>query len=858
MTFRRVVSPGGVVFLLFFPITVEANGGAGLAAAIPAADAAVYESDDLLAKVFGDSYNQKSASLELDISLDGEKVGEAVTLVGRECKIHAHSLAKILENYLISEATKQIIKLADADGFISLKNLGLLKISAKFNRQLLLVELSAPIEKKKVRSLGKGRFYNVAQTPDIRQAMVSGSVDTRISEAYYHGRVTYQRRSLIFSPVLNIGGLVFEGEIARDYFSDFQKNKGFRREYSSAVYDWAEKDLFFRVGDIFSNFTKYQNVPRLFGAQIKKETPRHLEYRQAQVRQITLLRKSTIKVYCNGNLVKVKEGVAPGTYELDDISYSSGNNDVKIKIIDDAGREQDLEESFFLETSFVPQGKFDIDCSFGYPEVNDPKKGRYDKQNRIISIIAKYGLLNATEIEGGMEDGDHGVSCAAAIKNKNPCGNFELRYARSKHQINADTASGFKLAGNAYYLYYSTPSISLFEKSMFNAGFSFEQLDSFFHPYLSSSMAVNPDNFLSVRENAKGKSKIIGCFASFDNLFALNFSSRYRIRTDQKHRRSQSFFLNLSKSVWFGGAIFNSANFNASFERSKNFNGQINRSFCLGCTVYLKNDMRLSSGYVNNSNGNSAHVTMSKSPHGSDRISYDLSAFRNSRKDGFSLDSFYLHPMFKVEFNHAKYDDSSNSTRAAIETALFFADGNFAIARKTSSDGGFIMATPRKAMKDETIKFANSGVASDIFGNAVLPLSRNYVTTARLDLRDVPDTLNVEPNTLVAVGQYRRGALVEISAEGSYVAEGDLYNQNGNPLKLVSGCARHCSDRQAKPSPFFTDSAGKFIIMGLSPGKYKASVNVEGVRDFEFNVIETGQHTLKLGKVFCQNAEVES
>ncbi|MDR2268129.1 MAG: carboxypeptidase-like regulatory domain-containing protein, partial [Holosporaceae bacterium] len=112
----------------------------------------------------------------------------------------------------------------------------------------------------------------------------------------------------------------------------------------------------------------------------------------------------------------------------------------------------------------------------------------------------------------------------------------------------------------------------------------------------------------------------------------------------------------------------------------------------------------------------------------------------------------------------------------------------------------------------------------------------------------------VKPHTLVAVGEYKRGALVEISAEGNYVAEGYLYDQGEVPLALVSGYAVNRSDKQAKPVQFFTDNAGKFIITDLNPGEYNVSVNVEGIKDFEIKITESKsrQYMIKLGKIICQ------
>ncbi|MDR3151434.1 MAG: fimbria/pilus outer membrane usher protein [Holosporaceae bacterium] len=815
------------------------------------ADSAYEEDVDLYAKVFGSSYKRKDALLELSIVLDGEKIGEAMTFIGKGNKIHANSLVELLDDYLIPTETGKILSLNDADGFLSFERLESLGIGAKFNRQLLQVELTAPVEYKKTRSLGK-RYTGNVQKPNVRQANVSGFVNVRASGTCYQDKSSYNHRSLIFSPVLNVYGLVLEGEVSHDHVSNSKGKKGFRREYTSLVYDWAEEHLVFRGGDIFGRSARYQSVPRLFGLQIKKEATTNYECGSARALQITLPRRSTIKVYFNGNLVKVEEGVAPGTYELDDISYSNGANDVKIKIVDDAGRERTLEESFFLENAFVRRGEFDFDCSAGYPEVNDPKKGRYDRHNRVISLSVKYGLLDATEIGGGVENSKLGTAYAMELRNKNVCGNFDMKYARSSYNCKIDHDSCSRLVGNAYFLSYSTPSIRFYERSSFSCGVSFEESDSFFYPYLApGGNLFNSSDFLKTRQNIKGKRRTISYFAFVSNLFTLNFNANYRVKTNPKRRSGRSLSVNISKNMPLGGETFSSASFNALFERSKNFDGKINRSLGLSCSVYLKNDVRISSSYVGAEEKN-AYLSVSQTPRGNG-FGYDVHAARAYSKSNYGINGSYAHPMFRAELDHSRRGSSVNSTRLGLETALFFADGNFAVARRLSTNGGFIMATPVKAMKNETIKFVDNGVESDPFGNAVVPTSRNHTTTARLDLLDVPDTLDVRPHTLIAVGKYNRGALAEISAEGSYMAEGYLCYQDGSPMAMVSGYALHRSDGQAKPVQFFTNSVGKFVITNLKPGEYDVSVSVEGIMDFEIEIAESAhQYVIKLGKIICR------
>jgi outer membrane usher protein FimD/PapC len=182
------------------------------------------------------------------------------------------------------------------------------------------------------------------------------------------------------SPVVNLFGLCVEGEVSYEHASEDEKKGKFYRDYTTFVYDLPKQDVMLRFGDVFSRTLSYQSVPRVWGLNVFKDVSAEKSQGRRGPIQITLLRKSTVEVYVDGNLIITRTNVVPGTYTFDDIGLHNGSNNILIKIIDDTGREQYIDESCFYEGSFVPKGSFTFDGTYGYPEIRDNQKGRYDKK----------------------------------------------------------------------------------------------------------------------------------------------------------------------------------------------------------------------------------------------------------------------------------------------------------------------------------------------------------------------------------------------------------------------------------------------------------------------------------------------
>lgn len=816
---------------------------------MPDLDLRYEDSEDLYRQVFGHVEQQEDMLFDADVLVDGEKSGIAPTFVGKICKIQAASLKYCLEEYLEPEDISIIDKYKDEDGFVEFSRLDTLSLKTKFNQLTMQVEVSLPMEKKKVRNFS-GRKGSRREKSNVDPANISAVMNVRVAQLFERGKShPSNKKNLIITPYVNLFGICVEGETS---YEQSTGDKGrFRRDRTTVVYDWAKPDIMFKFGDIISQSLSYQSPPRLWGFNINKDVEREKSEGFSSPIHITLLKTSTIEIYSNNHLIRTRTNVAPGTYILDDISYNSGTNDIKIKIIDESGREEILDESFFYESSYVPKGKFTFNGSYGYPEINDPIKGRYDKKNPLLSLTLKYGLLPSVEIGLGLLRNKSGKTYSYEIRNKNILGHFDFKFATSNYRENNS-----RLSGKVYYAQYSSPPINLFDKTNLNFSASIEKSDNFFRPYLAKKDEnFKFDNILRQEENAKGKNTTIRYRTSLSNILSFNtgFSYSQKKTFDKKSSRSMSW--DISRGFNIDNNWFSSGNISANFDRSKDSDGKRRKAFSLYCSISLKNHVNLSSGYSINDDKSTSYISLSHSPENTG-FSYDITAEKSSSSKKLKINTNYSNSVFKGNLNHSRNNHGESSTLIGAESALYFADGRFAIARTDYSDGGFVLVTPGKDLSKHKIKFLNKDAESGFMGGgAVLKNSRTSLTVSRIDLKDIPDDISLKLDTIVSQGQYKRGFIADIQGIKSVTARGILVDSQGKVLEQVTGFAINKDNTDETPVSFFTNSSGEFSLTELKPGNYKLTINVQNTEPIELKIKETLEtEELDLGMVVCKDS----
>jgi len=193
------------------------------------------------------------------------------------------------------------------------------------------------------------------------------------------------------------------------------------------------------------------------------------------------------------------------------------------------------------------------------------------------------------------------------------------------------------------------------------------------------------------------------------------------------------------------------------------------------------------------------------------------------------------------------------TARLQIGTSVAFADGAFGIGRPIQDS--FLLAQPHSSLEDVEVIAGRSlsggdyEAASGLLGDAVVGRLSSYTTQ---EIRYDIDTLDAGYDIGSGVARVKpplhSGYALTVGDERFVSAVGFLFIE-GAPAKLAVGLITSDDDEGFEPEPFFTNSAGRFGIIGLAPGRsYNIRLDEYG-QTFSIEVPEDTTGLYRLGTV---------
>lgn len=195
--------------------------------------------------------------------------------------------------------------------------------------------------------------------------------------------------------------------------------------------------------------------------------------------------------------------------------------------------------------------------------------------------------------------------------------------------------------------------------------------------------------------------------------------------------------------------------------------------------------------------------------------------------------------------------DNPNA-RAQIGTALAFADGLFGMGRPINDS--FVVATPHEELADRQVMLGSSvqiGRPDATSGPLGAALSGRLSSYNRQSIiYDLGGDGGVDIGTGVETVEppYRSGYRLTVGTGLTVTAFGFLNLPTG-PASLVGGSVTAIDDPEFEAQPFFTNSAGRFAIIGLRPGfSYEVRL-VDPVAVYTIEVPANSDTLLQLGEI---------
>jgi hypothetical protein len=196
------------------------------------------------------------------------------------------------------------------------------------------------------------------------------------------------------------GGIVAESEAI---WQPGGRGEDFQRLGSRLVYDDLSNLVRWTAGDLQTISRGFQSAPDIAGLSVFRSTACCSRSRSfgPRRRSFRLDRPATVEVQVNGQIVRRLQ-LQPGVFNLRDFPFTQGANDIRLNILDDAGRSEILRFNVFLDQSQLAKGL----TEFGvYAGVMAPlaEFGPEYSDDPTITGFVRHGLSDFATVGGNFQ-----------------------------------------------------------------------------------------------------------------------------------------------------------------------------------------------------------------------------------------------------------------------------------------------------------------------------------------------------------------------------------------------------------------------------------------------------------------------
>ena len=527
----------------------------------------------------------------------------------------------------------------------------------------------------------------------------------------------------------------------------------------------------------------------------------------------------------NGQLVRRLE-LDPGTFDLKDFPFTQGANDVRLTITDDVGRTESFNFDIFLDQAQLAGGL----SEFGlYAGVLAPlgRRGPVYSDDMAFSGFYRRGLsdnltlgVNAQADRGGWMGGVEAVVAT-------PIGSF----------------GGFASASQVDGFGKGWASILTFQRTITRRSggadalsLSFETRSRDFAP-IGVGVPSNPYRYVAGASYNGAISDAL--YAGLDARYSRGRGSEPNVgslRATGGWRISPR--LNLTGDI--------------SYERAGR---QDHVGVFLSLVFRLDRASSVRADY--DSRGDRKRLTY-QTYRGSGTGAYNFSADVEHSGLGIATTANGIYYSNRAELGFSHFGtferdlggSTGQRTSLRFGTSLAFADGSVSVGRPIQDSFAIIRAHP--SLKDADIfvdangrfSTANSGALGTALQPSLSSYSeRNLLVTAP----DAPIGTDLGEGSFRLLPPYRSGYRLTVGSDYMVSAVGRLIGANGEPIALVAGSAVEEAHPEREAVPLFTNSAGRFGVTGLAPGRWQIILSDADRTRFDLTIPEGAERTIAVG-----------
>lgn len=806
-------------------------------------------------KAISSRLNATGRALTLPVPLkDGTReIGEIALRVEPDDTVYIQRQAALekIGPMLAPEARAQLAALPHTDDRIALAAIAQAGLGLSFNAASLELVFD-PVAAQRAEgdlSVGLRGSFNAQPTADAAKVSgylnVIGGVDerwkTRPGQTDQTGghldlQGAVRLRGVVLESEATYAGAVDQNRCTFGSLCSYDHTQGFKRRGSRATYDMPADQLRLQVGDVETTTSAYVRPIDTLGVSLEKSARKLApgeSIRSVGRGTFRIDRQSEVDVIVNGAVIQHFQ-LRPGVYNLRDLPFASGANDVELGITDDTGDRKTLKFSTFYDAALLGAGKTEWSLSGGTASYLLDEERKYDAKTNVGSALLRHGITDQVTVEASAQADMHVATGSLGLFLQTPAGVIGMQPAVSSTdgKTGYGGSASWDMIGfrGSFGLRESVRIAADYRDAAFRTpGDQLELASKIYRPQVLYKLRLTGSHSISLPEDLTAT---LSARYQFDNPDATSYSP-YVVRGD---RFGADLTLAKPLTPWMSGSVlagYSNETYLNGF--AANFNNT-KPDFRAAVRLYVRpTDRSTVSASTDTLTRNTQLAATQTAGAGVGRWDTSVMAQHANETGALGVGGAigYVGNRAEVRLSHStsvdgvtygsvKPGNEDERTSLRVGTAIAFADGMVAVGAPIRN-GGFAIVRPHASLAGKEVVVGNGDTViakTDRLGPALVTNLPAYSSTnIPVDVADLPVGYSLGAGGFDVKAPYKGGYALEVGSAYSVTAFGTLVDGAGSPVALQSGVASPVQDPN-RQVVVFTNAAGRFGADGLAPGRW--------------------------------------